>query len=430
MKRAFDPEARDVPEAFPPDPPISRRNAVLSGAAMLAGAAVMRANDARAEGPPAAAPGNMPYAPIVTPNNTTLPWTLKDGVKEFRLVAEPVAREFAPGMVVNCWGYNGSAPGPTIEVVEGDRVRVFVTNRLPEPTSVHWHGVLLPNGMDGVAGLTQPHIEPGETYVYEFTLRQHGVQMYHPHSDEMVQIAMGMMGFFVIHPRAPEAPRVDRHFAIMLNEWFVPPGAATPNPAVMLDFNLFTFNGRVWPGTDPLVVRTGQRVRFSFGNISMDSHPIHVHGHRFWHVGTDGGSFPLSARVPMTTIDVPPGTTQTVEFVADAAGDWALHCHKSHHTMNAMNHDLPNMLGVPSGAAEAKIRKILPAYMSMGESGMGHMMDMGHPKNTLPMMSGKGPSGEIEMGGMFTVVKVRNGITTYADPGWYEHPAGTVARKV
>ena len=127
---------------------------------------------------------------------------MKNGVKEFRLLAEPVKREFAPGMTVNAWGYNGSTPGPTIEAVEGDRVRIYVTNNLPERTSVHWHGILLPNGMDGVAGLNQPHIEPGETYVYEFTLNQHGTFMYHPHSDEMVQMALGMMGFFVIHPKA------------------------------------------------------------------------------------------------------------------------------------------------------------------------------------------------------------------------------------
>ena len=411
--------------------PVSRRDAVLSGAAILAGAATaLRAKDARADALPGGAPRPGPYVPIVTPNNTTLPWTMKDGVKEFRLVAEPVQREFASGMVVNGWGYNGSVPGPTIEAVEGDRVRIFVTNKLPERTSVHWHGVLLPNGMDGVAGLTQPPIEPGETYVYEFTLRQHGVQMYHPHSDEMVQIGLGMVGFFIIHPRVSETARVDRHFAIMLNEWFIPPGAATPNPAVMLDFNLFTFNGRAWPGTDSLVVRTGQRVRLSFGNISMDSHPIHVHGHRFWHVATDGGELPPSARVPITTVNVPPGTTQTMEFVADAPGDWPVHCHKSHHTMNAMSHDLPNMIGTQPGSAEDKIRKVLPAYMAMGEAGMGNMMDMGRPKNTLPMMGGKGPFGDVEMGGMFTVLKVRDGIRSYEDPGWYKHPPDTIARKV
>jgi len=431
MKDVSTPDPVQLSDGDDSTPAISRRDAVFSGAALLAGAATaLRAKGARAEPPPAATSAPVPYVPIVTPNSATLPWTLNNGVKEFHLVAEPVQHEFAPGMVANCWGYNGSVPGPTIEAVEGDRVRIFVTNKLPDRTSVHWHGVFLPNGMDGVAGLTQPHIEPGETYVYELTLRQHGVQMYHPHSDEMVQIALGMMGFFVIHPRGAAAPHVDRHFAIMLNEWSIPPGAATPNPLAMLDFNLFTFNGRAWPGTDSLVVRTGQRVRLSFGNISMDNHPIHVHGHRFWHVATDGGEVPPSARVPMTTVDVPPGTTQTVELVADAPGDWALHCHKSHHTMNAMSHDLPNMIGTRPGAAEEKIRRVLPAYMSMGKAGMGGMMDMGRPKNTLPMMAGTGPFGGVEMGGMFTIVKVRDGLTSYEDPGWYKHPPGTIARKV
>src|SRR6202521_4293856 len=152
-----------------------------------------------------------------------------------------------------CWGYNGQVPGPTIEAVEGDRIRILVTNKLPAATSVHWHGVRVPNGMDGVSGLTQPMIAPGETFQYEFTLRQHGTQMYHPHFDEMTQIAMGMMGFFVIHPRDPGAARVDRNFCIFLHEWAIRTGSARPDPTVMTDFNVFTFNGRVYPGTSPLV---------------------------------------------------------------------------------------------------------------------------------------------------------------------------------
>jgi len=376
------------------------------------------------------APRRLPYTPVVTPNGSTLPFVMKDGVKEFRLTAEPVKREFAKGMVVNAWGYNGSTPGPTIEAVEGDRVRIYVTNKLPERTSVHWHGILLPNGMDGVSGLNQPHIEPNETYVYELTLRQNGVFMYHPHSDEMVQMALGMQGFFVIHPKVPEIPRVDRHFVVMLHEWYVEPGTATPNPNVMTDFNLFTFNSRVWPGTDPWVVKKGERVRFSFGNLSMDSHPIHLHGYTFEEVGTDGGPVPKAARRPETTVNVPVGATRTVELVANAEGDWAFHCHKSHHTMNAMSHDVPNMLGVKQATLEERVKTILPGYMAMGENGMGNMMEMGRPKNTLPMMTGDGPFGPVEMGGMFTILKVRAGLTSYADPGWYQHPPGTVARKV
>ena len=405
---------------------MSRREAVVSGAALLAGgAALLGSRPAQAQ--PAGQPGD---TPVVSPNGSTLPFTLEGDVKVFKLVAEPVKREFAPGMVVNCWGYNGQTPGPTIEAVEGDRVRLIIENRLPERTSMHWHGILLPNGMDGVAGLNQPHIDPGERYAYEFTLRQNGTQMYHPHSDEMTQMALGMMGFFIIHPKRAEAPRVDRDFAIMLHEWAIPPGTYTPNPHVMTDFDIFTFNSRVWPGTAPLVVQTGDRVRVRLGNLSMDNHPIHVHGHHWEITGTDAGRVPASARRKETTVDVPVGSTRDVEFVADAPGDWALHCHKSHHTMNAMNHDVPNMIGVKQREAEKKVRAVLPGYMAMGEHGMGGMMEMGRPKNTLPMMTGTGPFGDVEMGGMFTVLKVRDGIQSYDDPGWYAQPAGTQPKKL
>jgi hypothetical protein len=373
--------------------------------------------------------------PVITPNGSTLPWTMKNGVKEFHLIAEPVEREFAPGMTVKCWGYNGQTPGPTIEAVEGDRVRMLVTNRLPEHTTIHWHGILLPNGMDGVGGLNQPHIKPGETYAYEFTLRQHGTFMYHPHADEMVQMAVGMMGMFVVHPRKSDEPSIDRDFAIMLHEWAIHPGTYRPDPAVMLDFNMFTFNSRVFPGIAPLIVKTGDRVRIRLGNLSMDEHPIHIHGHNFWVTATDGGKIPPSARWPETTVLVPVGATRDIEFVADNPGDWAFHCHKSHHTMNAMGHDLPNLLGVNQEGVEDKIRELLPGYMAMGEKGMAehaeHAEYMPGPKNTLPMMMGKGPFGNIEMGGMFTVIKIRDELKSYdEDPGWYRHPPGTIASPV
>ncbi|GAC1535823.1 MAG: copper oxidase [Myxococcales bacterium] len=371
----------------------------------------------------------LPYTPVVTPNGSSLPYKMDHGVKVFRLVAEQVKRELAPGMVINVWGYNGQSPGPTIEAVEGDRVRILVTNHLPEDTSVHWHGVLLPSGMDGVQGLNQPHIKPGETFAYEFTLRQSGTQMYHPHADETLQMALGMEGFFIIHPRH-ERKRIDRDFAIFLHEWDVPFGAAAPNPATMTDFNMFTFNSRAFPGTAPLVVKKGQRVRVRLANLSMDSHPIHIHGVHFRETGTDGGPTPPSAQITETTVNVPPGTTRDIEFVADAAGDWAMHCHKTHHTMNQMAHDVPNLTGVDQSGVEEKVRGLLPGYMAMGQNGMGDMIDMGHPKNTLPMMTGDGQFGSIDMGGMFTVVKVREGLSSYTDPGPYKNPPGTVAHKV
>ncbi len=388
---------------------------------------------ARAGSRTRAAADQLGYTPVETPDGATLPYVLKDGVKEFHLIAEPVKREFAPGMIVNCWGYNGMSPGPTIEAVEGDRVRILVTNRLPEHTTIHWHGIILPNGMDGVGGLTQPHIKPGETYVYEFTLRQHGTYMYHPHADETVQMALGMMGFLVIHPKRRAQP-IDRDFAIFLAEWYVEPGSFTPNPNIMTDFNTFTFNGRAYPGTSPLVVRKDQRVRIRLANLSMDSHPIHIHGHFFRIVETDGGQLPDTAYWPETTMNVPPGTCRVVEFIADNPGDWPFHCHKNHHAMNVMEHDIPNVVGVDQSEVGPKISKLVPGYMAMGETGMAehasHAAHMKGVRNTLPMMTGDGPFGPIEMGGMFTVVKIREGITSYEDPGWYDHPEGTVARKL
>ncbi len=372
-------------------------------------------------------PSGLPYTPVITPNGSTLPWEMVDGAKVFRLVVEECKHEIAPGMVVNAWCYNGQTPGPTIEAVEGDRVRIYVTNKLPEATAVHWHGILLPSGMDGVQGLNQRGIPPGETFVYEFTLKQHGTQMYHSHGDEMVQIGLGTMGFFVIHPRKRE-PSIDRDFAIFLNEWFVQPGSATPNPNVMTDFNIFTFNGRAFPGTEPLVARKGDRVRIRIGNVGQESHPIHLHGHSFKVVATDGGDIPPSAQWPETTVLVAPGQTRDVEFVA-TSGDWALHCHRRHHPMNAMDHEFPNLIGVSQAGLDEKIQDVLPNYMAMGETGMHEMaeMHMQGPPNTLPMMAGEGPFGAIGMGGMFTILKVRDEITGDEDAGWYPNPPGTVA---
>lgn len=373
------------------------------------------------------AAAELPYTPVITPNGATLAWKMEGGVKVFRLTVGECKHEVAPGMTIRAWCYNDRTPGPTIEAVEGDRVRILVTNKLPEGTAVHWHGIILPSGMDGVSGLNQKSITPGETFAYEFTLRQHGTQMYHSHGDEMIQMGLGAMGFFIIHPKKREV-KIDRDYAIFLNEWFVGPDTERPDPSVMTDFNLFTFNGRAFPGTAPLVAKAGERVRIRYGNVGQDIHPIHLHGHTFKIVATDGGDIPASAQWPETTVLVGPGQTRDVEFIA-IPGDWALHCHKRHHPMNAMGHEIPNMIGVPQAGVEKKIRKQVPNYMAMGETGMDEMMEMGMegPANTLPMMGGDGPFGMLGMGGMFTVLKVRQHDSELKNPGWYKNEPGTVA---
>ena len=385
--------------------------------------------------PPLMPSTGRPYNPVVTLNGWTLPWRMNNGVKEFHLVAEPVVREMAPGFKAHLWGYNGQSPGPTIEVVEGDRVRIFVTNRLPERTTIHWHGQRLPNGMDGVAGLTQPAIQPGKTYVYEFVARRPGTFMYHPHSDDMTQMAMGMMGMWITHPKGghPHIANVDRDFCFLLNAYDIEPGSYTPKTMTMLDFNLWSWNSRIFPGIDSLNVRQGDRVRIRVGNLTMTNHPIHLHGHEFMVTGTDGGPTPPSARWPEVTTDVAVGQMRQLEFIADESGDWALHCHKIHHTMNAMGHNVPTMIGVDHEGIAAKINQLIPDYMVMGDRGMGDMteMEMPLPDNTVPMMTGDGPFGSLEMGGMVSVLKVRKNQKPgdYRDPGWYTAPKGSRARE-
>jgi FtsP/CotA-like multicopper oxidase with cupredoxin domain len=410
---------------------VSRRNLLL-GASALAGAKVIDASAQEAAHDHRAMLGDpskvIPTRSgrVTTLNGRSLGWRMINGVKEFHLTASEFEHEFAPGSKAKCWGYDGSTPGPTIEATEGDHVRILVTNNLPEPTTIHWHGILLPNGMDGIGGLTQPHIGVGETWAYEFTLRQHGTYMYHPHADEMTQLAFGMMGMFIIHPREPQRPAVQRDFAFLLHNWALHPGSYRPDPSIMSEFDLWTFNSKVFPAIDPLVVGLGERVRIRIGNLSMWNHPIHLHGHRFFVTGSDGGRWPQAAWRPETTEIVGVGQTRDIEFVADNPGDWALHCHMSHHTMNAMGHGIPNAVGVDQAGLEVRMQKLLPNYKSMGQNGMyEHELHsaMGHmkgPENTLPMATGQGPFGPIGMGGMFTIVKIRDQSNGHSDPGWYD----------
>lgn len=424
---------------------MDRRSFMRVGGAAAGVALVSRAVEAHAralaeQGPEAVAPAT-PHArtqnaapggqvAVVTPNGSTLPWRIVDGVKVGHLIAMPVQHEFAPGLRAECWGYNGSTPGPTIEAVEGDKVRLYVTNRLPEPTTVHWHGVIVPNGMDGVSGLNQRAIAPGETYVYELEFKHAGTFMYHPHYDEMTQIALGMVGMLIVHPKRPVGPQVDRDFVMIAHEWRIDAGAKRPDPNEMKDFNVLTFNSKAFPGTQPLLVGKGERVRIRFGNLGpMDHHPIHIHGLNFRLTATDGGYVPLSAQHPETTVLVPVGSTRVIEFVPEEPGDWAMHCHMTHHVMMQMGHGLRPMVGANTEQLDRRMKRVLPEYMTMGTAGMGGMaeMNMPVPENSLPMRGAPGPFGYIDMGGMFTILKVRERPSEADLHGWYEHPKGSVA---
>jgi len=416
--------AADAQDAMPGARSAAARAGAAGSLANTASALPARGSAARGR---IAAPGGQ--VAVHTPNGSTLTLRLVDGVKVGHLVAGEFDHEFTTGVRARCWGYNGGTPGPTIEAVEGDRLRIYVTNRLPEPTTVHWHGLILPNGMDGVAGLNQRPIPPGETFVYEFTLSRAGTFMYHPHFDEMTQLALGMMGMFLVHPRRPVGPRVDRDFALMTHEWRLDAGARRPDPNAMSDFNVLTFNSRTFPSTEPLLVGRGERVRIRLGNLSpMDHHSIHLHGLFFHETATDGGYIPASAQRPETTVLVPVGSTRVIEFVADEPGDWAMHCHMTHHVMMQMGH-ARSMLGADTRTLDRRMSRVSPEYMSMGQRGMGGMgeMPMAVPPNSAPMRGGEGPFSYIDMGGMFTVLKVRDDVGS-ADPrGWFTHPAGSVA---
>ncbi len=287
-----------------------------------------------------------PFLPVHTPDVPKLPYEIDNGVKVFHLIAEPVKTEFVPGRTVDAWGYNGSVPGPTIEIVEGDRVRVIVDNHLPEMTSVHWHGFEIPIEMDGVPGLTQDPIPPGGRFVYEFTLHQKGTFFYHSHMP--MQEMLGMIGLFIMHPKRSYRPRVDKDFGLILQEWAILPNNTIPN-TLSMEFNWLTLNGKAGPATTPLIVKQGERVRIRLVNLGMDHHPIHLHGVQFDITGTEGGRVPESAWYPTNTVLVGVAQAKDIEFDAIYPGDWIFHCHLPHHMMNQMVSMVGPMAHVGSG---------------------------------------------------------------------------------
>lgn len=259
----------------------------------------------------------------------------ENGVKVFELTAKAVQWSILDGVMVTAYTYNGTVPGPMIRVTEDDQVKIIVKNELPDPTTIHWHGVEVPNAMDGVPGVTQDPIQPGETFTYEFTAKPAGTFMYHSHFEGDVQVSAGLYAPFIIDPKEPEAnpPAVDK--VLMISESLVRGGQTfAPMPMSGMEPNFFTINGKAFPSTETITVKKGERVRLRLIGIGQFIHPMHLHGVPFRIVATDGHPVPEAAQLTKDTVSVAPGERYDIEFVATEAGQWVLHCHILHHTTN------------------------------------------------------------------------------------------------
>ncbi len=291
--------------------------------------------------------------PVITPDIGDLAYTMDGSTKVFHLVAQVVKRQIAPDKTIDVWGFNGTAPGPTIQVNEGDHVRVIFDNQLPEPTSIHWHGFEDQIGYDGQPGISQEPVRPGGRFVYEFDIHQNGTYFYHSHM--AMQEMAGMLGVFIMHPKNPYSPHCDKDFALNIQEYAVLPNNTVPN-TMNMEFNWLVLNGRAGPSITPLIVRQNDRVRIRFVNLGMDHHPMHLHGHTFQVTGTEGGRIPETAWWPGNTVLVGVAQARNIEFVANNPGDWMVHCHLPHHQMNQMSSNVGLMsrttgsMGMPAGA--------------------------------------------------------------------------------
>jgi len=281
---------------------------------------------------------------VITPGISDLPYRIQvDGTKLFTLTAEEITWELVNGIFIQVWGYNGSTPGPTIRVFPGDRVCIRVINRLPEKTSVHWHGLMVPNAMDGVPPIEpSPFIEPGHYFDYHFTIKNPpGTYMYHSHVNVAVQDNAGLLGGFIVEDPSKQNLSQHKDYLCLLQEWAVdqlPWGALTkgtyPLNFKKPEFNFFTMNGKCYPFTKSLSVNFGDTVKIRFGNIQMHHYPIHLHGHQFHVVGADGFPIARHTQIAKNTILVASGETWDIEFLANNPGIWPLHCHMPHHVTN------------------------------------------------------------------------------------------------
>lgn len=313
-------------------------------------------------------------------------------VREFKLEAKKGRWQLVSGVETDAYTFNGTVPGPTIRAMEGDMIRVILKNSLPEETSIHWHGLHVPNKMDGVPSFTQNAVKPGETFTYEFVANHAGTYMYHSHFNSIEQIDKGLYGLLIIDPQNPEKTKYDREYTMMFGGWIIPdkpsgqpqqgqentmPGMSkgspspikqkgnirsmmeqgmkdktdTQNPSggmnmpspqtgnnagssVMgMNYNYWTINGKSFPDTSPMEVKYGDVVRVRMANISNLVHPMHLHGHDFRIIAKDG--HPLTNPQIVNTVTVNAGETYDIDFIADNPGEWVFHCHDLHHATNA-----------------------------------------------------------------------------------------------
>lgn len=261
---------------------------------------------------------------------------MEGDVKIFDLDVSVIRWNILPYEQVMAYAFNRQVPGPRIRITEGDRIRINVTNNLSEPTSVHWHGLILPNEMDGPADITQEPIEPGQTYVYEFTTQQSGTFFYHTHKEPDRQQALGMYGALIIDPKTPSQLDYDLEYTIQLQEWLEKEGYTYP--AMLMEGalpNFFTINGKAYPETDTINMKVGQRILIRFiGSNNNFIHPMHIHGGPFTIVATDGYPVPEGAQFEKDTVNVGPGERYDVIWEAREPGKWLIHCHIPHHTTN------------------------------------------------------------------------------------------------
>ena len=364
-------------------------------------------------------PGPAFNMPVVTTDVGDLAFTMDGNTKVFHLVAEVVRQKIHPTKSIDLWGFNGTSPGPTIQVNEGDHVRVVFDNHLPEPITLHWHGFEDTIQNDGMPVISQPPVRPGGRFVYEFDIHQEGTYFYHSHM--AMQEMAGMLGAFIMHPKQPYRPHCDKDFLIHLQQYAVLPSNTVPN-TMNMEFNWLLLNGKAGPATTPLIVRLGDRVRIRFVNLGMDHHPMHLHGHTFYVTGTEGGRIPEPAWWPGNTVLVGVAQARSVEFLANNAGDWMIHCHLPHHMMNQMSSvvgkmtraagmpaagDMNTGMGMLQGQPGAPMGEDYGPTLGRGLGGVGNAMETSTTNG--PLMAAKAMSampgmqhdmGNMQMGSM------------------------------